>query len=71
MDYESLVKLKGVRTTITYILLLLLTQWGLLADKLTGDNFVSIIQMTFGLYVTAKAAYKGVEMYQNKKNGTS
>ena len=64
-------KLKGVRTTAVYTLLLLLTTGALLLSKIDGGQFVSLVQVTFGLYVTAKVGYKGVEMMEKKKNGTN
>lgn len=66
---QQIEKLKGVRTTACFVLVTLCTFISLWTGTMGAALAVGLTKWTFGLYVGAKATYKGVEVMQAKVNG--
>jgi hypothetical protein len=60
--------LQGLRTTIVFGLILVGLHCALFLGFLSQENYVDLLKWCFGIYAGAKVAYKGTEVWQEKKN---
>ena len=62
-------RLKGIRTTTAFSLVIVLTFISLWVEALSPENTVEIVKWTFTAFVGVKAGYKVTEVVKEKMNG--
>jgi hypothetical protein len=71
VGFEALMQLQGVRTTICFVLLMLLATSALFWGGVAAAAYLDFMKWAFGIYVGGKFAYKTTEVAKAKINGTN
>lgn len=67
MDYEALVKIKGIRTTICLILITVVASIALFIGRMDAVIYTDFMKDVWMFYLGAKLGYKGTEVVLQKK----